>query len=174
MKTYSYTCIQCGKDFTLFKSKPKRKYCSEPCQYEAYRIVPEPRLCSCGCGEQIVRRHFNKQFPRTFVRGHQFRGSLNTNWKGGRRISQGYVLLLRPDHPNATKAGYVPEHVLIMSEHLGRPIKKGEVVHHKNEIVTDNRIDNLQLMTIAEHTSLHHKGRIKPNSLLNLRPRHKK
>jgi hypothetical protein len=46
-------------------------------------------------------------------------------------------------------------HVVIMKKHIGRNLHKTEVVHHVNEIRTDNRIENLQLMTRAEHARLH-------------------
>ena len=53
----------------------------------------------------------------------------------------------------------VDYHRYIMQEHLGRPLKRSEVVHHKNGDKRDNRIENLEVMTLAEHTREHMKGR---------------
>ena len=52
---------------------------------------------------------------------------------------------------------WIPEHRYIMEEHLGRKLEKNEVVHHMNFDRHDNRIENLEVMTIAEHISLHRK-----------------
>lgn len=99
-------------------------------------------------------------------------GAANPRWKGGVRYVKGYRLLLRPDHPNAMKSGYVAEHILVMAEHLGRPIDtKTELVHHKDENKLNNTLDNLEVQTRAQHASHHHKGLIKPNSIANLKPR---
>ena len=57
-----------------------------------------------------------------------------------------------------TKDGWSQHHKLVMERNLGRKLLKNECVHHKNEIKTDNRIENLQLMTMKEHTQLHHIG----------------
>lgn len=79
---------------------------------------------------------------------------------GAKYISnQGYVVLYRPWHPNAMESGGVYEHVVVMTEHLGRPLRDGEVIHHINCIKTDNRLENLQLMTQSEHVTLHNKLR---------------
>ena len=71
----------------------------------------------------------------------------------------GYVAIYYPSHPKSDKTGYIMEHQYIMEQHIGRHLNDDEVVHHKNHIRNDNRIENLQLMTFKEHASLHMRER---------------
>ena len=48
-----------------------------------------------------------------------------------------------------------PVHRVIMEEHLGRKLSKEECVHHINEDKLDNRIENLQVLSRGEHTTIH-------------------
>lgn len=80
-------------------------------------------------------------------------GEGHPRWKGGRLTSGQYIRIHNPKHPNATKAGYVPEHRLIMEKHLGRYLKKWEIVHHINGDKHDNRIENLELLPAGKHNT---------------------
>jgi hypothetical protein len=61
---------------------------------------------------------------------------------GNRRFvvgKSGYVMVSFPD------GGVQLEHRAVMERILGRKLKKGETVHHKNGIRHDNRPENLEL-----------------------------
>jgi len=59
----------------------------------------------------------------------------------GRRVDRnGYVWIRSFD-----KGAWVSEHRVVMSESLGRALRKGESVHHINGIRDDNRPENLEL-----------------------------
>lgn len=71
---------------------------------------------------------------------------------------EGRYYIRRPEHPRSNYRGYVKRAVLVMEDKIGRFLNLGEVVHHVNSDCTDDRLENLQLLTREDHTSLHKAG----------------
>lgn len=112
-------------------------------QHEVARRLGVSRCCvgrSCKRLGLVTQRSGPRSGP-----GH-------TGWKGGVRIVKGYRHLYRPDHPMATKQGYVAEHRLVMAEALGRLLDSQEVVHHIDGDPLNNERANLEVFsTNADH-----------------------
>lgn len=72
----------------------------------------------------------------------------------------GYRLVKCKSHPMADSKGYVREHRLVMEKRMGRMLDPRETVHHINGDTLDNRPENLQLMWMEEHVSMHHTGKV--------------
>ena len=71
----------------------------------------------------------------------------------------GYEYVYNPEHHRANKSGCVYEHILIAEQMLGRPLKKDEVVHHKDRVRNNNTPSNLMVFkTKSDHTCYHHGG----------------
>lgn len=101
-------------------------------------------LCACGCGK--LRPNYDKKGRiGRFIVGHTRRGKRPANYKGG-ALSAGYLMI------NGFR-----QHRLVYQEYYKCCLLKWAVVHHINGIKVDNRIENLQGMTIGQHISLHHK-----------------
>lgn len=115
------SCRRCGKQRWIRCNK---------------RYEPMSTFCrSCGCK----------------ITGDKNKAENNQNWKGGTRRSGGYVLQrIFPEDffwSMAKGDGYVMEHRLVMAKYLSRCLLPWEVVHHKNGVKDDNRIENLELLT---------------------------
>jgi len=63
--------------------------------------------------------------------------------------TRGYKLIYIGPHK------YRAEHRLVIEKEIGRKLHTWEIIHHVNEIRTDNRIENLKILTISEHMKLH-------------------
>lgn len=130
-------CISCG--ITCQKRSGNKELCRS-CYSKDYEKKPE-RIEKRKKVSAALRRS-KKGLPEdAILKPRPSKRSCGEGWING----NGYALLYKPLHPNAMKNGQICEHALIMSEMLGRPLKKFESVHHKNGIRDDNRIDNLEL-----------------------------
>ena len=122
-------------------------------------------------GKKLSEEHRLKVI-QTLSSQDQF-GEKNLQWKGGRAKKGEYILIKNYTHPYRYKNNYVCEHRLVMEKHLGRIIQPNEKVHHLNGIKSDNRIENLVLISNSEHTLLHRKEELKNGTWRKIRPNFK-
>lgn len=60
-------------------------------------------------------------------------------------------------YPKSNSSGLYPLHRVLMENKLNRMLLTSEVIHHLDENKENNSIDNLVIMTNAEHVRLHQK-----------------
>lgn len=182
-------CPQCGKQMERYRREDgslegmasfvKKTHCSSECRYEAMRhnrpYAPEDlkqayesgKTCKelaeqYGIGVTVIRDDLRDLVPRMRAAKPRPRfGEKNINWNGGRaKTEAGYILIKRPEHPNATPSngGYVREHAVVACEKYGiEKIVWPQVVHHVDLDKQNNDPSNLSLMQNGwEHNAVHY------------------
>ncbi|MDD5064961.1 MAG: HNH endonuclease [Phycisphaerae bacterium] len=72
----------------------------------------------------------------------------NGNYKGGHINQAGYRIIYNGKRK-------ILEHRYIVEKHMGRKLKNYEIVHHINGNKTDNRVENLKIVTRSTHQKEH-------------------
>lgn len=146
-------CETCAKKYRTWDSRLERsRFCSKACAARAMMMVRPPCKQCGGPIREVKDTRASKFCSKTCANRWTAKNRKATKYRV--KTLKGYVMLRAPYHPNATTKGYVMEHRLVMEKHLGRLLEADEVVHHKNSIKDDNRLENLELMTKPEHDSL--------------------
>lgn len=89
--------------------------------------------------------------------GNHRRGSSHYRWNDKKILSShGYVKIrVGRIHPLADLNGYAYEHLIVWVAAGMTAPGPCSVLHHRNENKTDNRIENLEVLTRKEHSDTH-------------------
>ena len=179
------TCEECELHFFTWPYRIREgiRFCSRQCKAAASRGMPAANRaqlagqkfgsltvielhgtdaghtvwqCLCQCGRTTNVRDGNLQSGAVRSCGCLIyqRGAEHPNWRRGFTItSEGYKRLLLSDDTREKR--YEAEHRLVMAEALGRTLDSDEIVHHINRVRTDNRLENLVVLSREEHAALH-------------------
>lgn len=157
-------CAHCGKIFSLHESRLKEhNYCDKICRGAAKRIT---KPCA-ACGKPVTRLKcaMVKELccDRTCASVYLSRKMTAMNEElNPDRMTVETRTKIREAHLDSGEGVFyektfgVHTHRTVAEMMLGRQLKPGEVVHHINEDIRDNRPENLMVFpSQAEHAKWH-------------------
>jgi hypothetical protein len=141
------------------------KYCTKhyciDCKKEIDKQGRSKRCCKCRnkISNPFKGKHHTKTTKLIIGRKseekftEQYINKIHDKYKGTKkRDINGYVLVKDYKHSNRNSHNDILEHILIMSNFLKRPLKKGEIVHHIDFVRNNNDLKNLYLFSSrSEH-----------------------
>lgn len=115
-------------------------------------------VCACRFIGNVVgfigmNRNPTQDASGRFVRTRQIWDG--SNWNDGHIDNKGRFRVYRPDYPRAYSMGYAMRAHVVYWLKTGEVHPFGTVLHHINEIKTDDRFENLEVKDFGKHSADH-------------------
>lgn len=131
------TCAKCGAPFTVHETMDRVRCCSKECGYALRRFENEEVRQCAKCGAEFRKTRSKPQKYCSFDCAKRGAGALRQRgWR--EQTPGGYII-------RCVGSKTIMQHREVMEQHLGRPLKAYENVHHKNGDRQDNRLENLEV-----------------------------
>jgi len=148
-------CQICGKSYET--PRKESKYCERACYAEARKRGLYGKVeWTDEMRRKMSERYTGEGNPMYGLKGFwagkvrdNMLGEKHFNYKGGWKQA-GYHFVCKLGRQRSMQRE-------LMSKHLGRELLPNEVVHHINGDKLDNKIENLKVVTRAEHINIHRK-----------------
>ncbi|RLI55074.1 MAG: hypothetical protein DRP09_10970 [Candidatus Thorarchaeota archaeon] len=142
------------------KSLNKKKY-----KQKSYRakikcpICKEKRWVDKYAFKKMKTKQCGSCTARLLLEKHRKENERGPGWRGGRsKTKQGYIRIWIEKEDEyiemAGRDGRALEHRLVMAKHVGRLLKRNEIIHHKDGNRANNKIENLELLTRKNHQGI--------------------
>ena len=139
------TCEICSKVFerreSYFNHRPAR-FCSATCRNSYFSSMKSVSKCK-NCSVKVYGR---KGYKRRYCGQKCYWQHLKSSYQ--ERSTGKYKTII-------VNGKRIREHRHIASIILGRKLKEGEIVHHKNHDRSDNRPQNLEVIMQSDHIKRH-------------------
>ncbi len=141
----------------MLKSRDKIKVLCEKCNIELlrnfYKVKKAKHIFCESCAKEYNRERMRKwnikNNPLEWHRKTALKFKNHPNYKGFSKRPDGYVrIALGGD----TRKLY---HRYLIEQKLGRKLLPSEIIHHKDGNPSNNKINNLEIMTQNKHAQLH-------------------
>jgi hypothetical protein len=142
-------CKFCGKVYLPKRNNQNRLvfnnvFCGSECRNNYFASIPKTKFCA-NCGVEFKDRKGGK---KKYCSQKCYWNMVSKLHKTVFATTGKYKQLL-------ISGKKIDEHRYIMQNHIGRKLKREEIVHHKNGNRSDNRLQNLELLSQAEHIKKH-------------------
>lgn len=162
-KGKTHVCKGCGVDFYRRPGDDKATFHSKECrkEYEEKHLQIDLVCPVDGVEFKVWKSQYDRGY-RHCSRECRDIGSIKNvvpgGWHNGKpkryhKAQDGYILIWQPDH-HATYQGWVFEHRWVVEQSTGVRLTSNDEVDHINEVKSDNRLENLRVLSGSGHASV--------------------